>query len=390
MTVVAPTQRQRFKLRRWIQRLHLLTTLVLGLFIAFEIATGTVLLFWDQLEVALYPQLLQATPRATVSYQDIYTRLRTDYPAWESIEMANLGKKAAIEVLLYDYDEVEPDRTLYIDPGTGQLNGEFPNSHNILYFIWRLHKNLWLESHIGVPLLGWLAGVPLIVMLLTGLYLWFPRLNNWFAAFKLRRQNTFIWNYSLHRLIGVAIALPLLIIITPMICGYNLGDTIGPLYRSLGLQVIPEPEVVSTPTGTAPLALDRLVQSAQERYPNGQVTSVYIDDRTNPTGTISLTVELPEHPARGAHYADVIGLQMLFEQYTGEILAIHDPRDWPLLTRLLVGDWMFGLHYGTWGGLTTRILEAFVGILALGLAWTGIRQWWIKRQLRQRHKLLGR
>ncbi|NJM64872.1 MAG: PepSY domain-containing protein [Acaryochloris sp. RU_4_1] len=388
MSVVAftPSQKFKFKLRRWIQRLHLVTTLILGLFIAFEIATGTVLLFWDQLEAAFYPQLLQATPSATVNYQGIYTHLRAAYPAWETIEMGNLGEQTAIKVSLADYDEMEPERTLYFDPGTGQINGELANPQNILYFVWRLHKNLWLETHIGAPLLALLAGIPLIVMLLTGLYLWFPRFNTWSAVFRLRRQNAFLWNYSLHRLMGIAIALPLLIIVTPMLCGYNLGDAISPVYRRLGLQVVPEPEMVSTPQGNAPLPLDRLIQAAQNQYPDGRVTRLYIDDSTNPTGVVSVTVELPDHPARGAQYADVIGLQLFFEQYTGQILATYDPRDWPLLTRLLTGDWMFGLHYGTWGGVITRTLEACVGILALCLAWTGIRQWSIKRQLRLQQK----
>jgi uncharacterized iron-regulated membrane protein len=185
---------------------------------------------------------------------------------------------------------------------------------------------------------------------------------------------------------GMPIALPLLIIVMPMLCGYNLGGAIGPVYRSLGLQVIPKPEVVSTPQGNVPLSLDRLMQTAQDQYPDGRVISVYIDDSTNPTGVVSVTVELPDHPAREAHYADVIGLQLFFEQYTGQILATYDPRDWPLPTRLLIGDWMFGLHYGTWGGVVTRILEACVGILALCLTWTGIRQWWIKRQIRHQKK----
>jgi uncharacterized iron-regulated membrane protein len=374
------------KVRPWIQRIHRMMTLIFVAWMVFEIMTGTVLLFWDQLEALFYPQLFEVTENATVQPQQIYQDLRTNYSDWESIEFGNLGEARAIKVSLYDYDEIRPERTLYFSPATGQLIRELPNHQNILYFIWRLHKNLWLTSEIGVPLLGYLAGVPLIIMILTGLYLWFPRINHWSTAFKLRRQNSFIWNYSLHRLIGIAIALPLLVIITPMLGGYNLGDTIGPVYRSLGLPIIPAPEVVSTPRGDLPLPLDRFIQAAQERYPEGQVTGIYIDDSTNPAGVVDVSVVLPDHPARGAHYADVIGLQLSFEQYTGKILAVYNPQDWPLLTRILTGDWMFALHYATWGGVITRLIEAGVGLLALGLAWTGIRQWWIKRQ-RKRNRI---
>jgi uncharacterized iron-regulated membrane protein len=376
------TRKAKIKVRNWIQRIHLTTTLILGIFIIFEIATGTVLLFWDQLETTFYPQFFQATSEVTVSYQEIYNNIRTNYPAWENIELRNLGKSSAITAFLYDNDEIEPELTVYIDPGTGQINGQQAKARNLLYFLWRLHKNLWLETHIGVPLLGLVAGIPLIIMLLTGLYLWFPKVNSWSSAFRLRRRNALIWNYSIHKLIGISVVLPLLIIIMPMVMGYNLGDWVGPLYKFAGLKVVAEPEVISTPNGKAPLPLDAFVQSVKTQYPEGKLTSIFKDEAATNNGVVNLYVEMPDHPARDAHYADVIGMQFSFDQYSGKLLAVDDPRHWPFLTRLLVGDWMFALHYGTWGGMTSRILEAIVSALALYLSWTGVRQWWLKQKIR--------
>jgi uncharacterized iron-regulated membrane protein len=63
------------------------------------------------------------------------------------------------------------------------------------------------------------------------------------------------------------------------------------------------------------------------------------------------------------------------DQYGGEVRGVHDVRTLSL-AQLVFVQWMVPIHYGRFGGLSTRILWVIAGITPLVLFVSGCLMWW--------------
>ena len=75
-----------------------------------------------------------------------------------------------------------------------------------------------------------------------------------------------------------------------------------------------------------------------------------------------------------SQYSSVVG----FNPQTGEWLSNFDIREAGTGMRVL--DTFRRLHFGDFGGLTSRVIWAVVGMLPLVLAITGVSLWAIRRR----------
>jgi uncharacterized iron-regulated membrane protein len=67
------------------------------------------------------------------------------------------------------------------------------------------------------------------------------------------------------------------------------------------------------------------------------------------------------------------------DRFTGKILGQTDTRKWSLAAQVVDSPMNMAVHAGTWGGIITRLLEFLMGLGTVYMAWTGVRQWWLKR-----------
>ena len=70
------------------------------------------------------------------------------------------------------------------------------------------------------------------------------------------------------------------------------------------------------------------------------------------------------------------------DQYTGEILEVHDPADESGVQRAL-DEWADAVHFGSFGGLLVQVLWVLVGIGPLVLAVTGVVMWVNRHNVRK-------
>src|SRR5262245_20634945 len=134
--------------------------------------------------------------------------------------------------------------TVYVDPGSGEVNGIANEEEGFSWWLYRGHMYLWQDhgpfnafgSHgwcmdgnggeeggvVGVvcdvvpndmDVVAWF-GVGWIVVLLTGFYLWYwPGVRRWATAFVIRRgRGAFTFNMSLHKVVGFVVWIPLLVV----------------------------------------------------------------------------------------------------------------------------------------------------------------------------------
>jgi uncharacterized iron-regulated membrane protein len=66
------------------------------------------------------------------------------------------------------------------------------------------------------------------------------------------------------------------------------------------------------------------------------------------------------------------------DQYSGEVLQIQDSRTAKLGDRVI--NSFAPMHYGTFGGIWTRILYVFVGLAPTALLVTGFIMWRYRKQ----------
>jgi uncharacterized iron-regulated membrane protein len=73
-------------------------------------------------------------------------------------------------------------------------------------------------------------------------------------------------------------------------------------------------------------------------------------------------------------------LRIALDRYSGKVLRVRDGRR-PNPAELVL-DWIGPLHFGSYGGLFTRVMYVFVGLAPGGLFLTGFWLW--LRKLRRR------
>ena len=99
--------------------------------------------------------------------------------------------------------------TAYLDPPTGKVLDVVDFRASLFGFLHVFHENLTIPEYSGRQIVGW-AGVGMLILSLTGIWLWWPRGGNFLRGLRWRRSSLFTFN--LHHLLGFWISLPLAVV----------------------------------------------------------------------------------------------------------------------------------------------------------------------------------
>ena len=98
----------------------------------------------------------------------------------------------------------------------------------------------------------------------------------------------------------------------------------------------------------------------------------------------SITIQDGSATVSTARYGNTRGSdRYTFNPATGEITEVQLYKDLPKSGK--IRGWIYSVHAGTWGGMTTKILSCLVSFLGAVFAITGY-YFWIKKKLRKRKK----
>jgi uncharacterized iron-regulated membrane protein len=290
---------------------------------------------------------------------------------------------------LYDVDGAY-HRAL-VDPGSGEVTND---DFKVPWFVQELsdlHFQLNSTSVFGLTgfeAQAWL-GIAFVIVMLTGFYLWYwPRMRSWGKLFRIRNHlGRYRWHLDLHNAVGIVTIIPLLII---TVTGINFGypSEVAKVYDVATFGAydtdVSEDVAVSTPNGEEPIGLDRAVELAEDI---GVVDVQYVSGTGgSPVGTYDV-----------GGYLDSSALGMLggerfvdlhIDQYSGEILEVHDPADESGVQRGL-DEWAAELHFGTFGGLGIQLLWFLVGLAPVVLVVTGVVMWINRHNVRKGRAAAG-
>lgn len=347
-TVVPMRRRLWFELHSWIG-------LKLSLMMFFILATGTLAVFAHDIDWLLNGDMRVTPADATVSWGQQLDAARARYPDWRPYYFfAPFEPWFAAE--LWEHTPDEAIRRVYIDPYRGEVAGDagWFNAHRLLR---ETHRHLMLPVRLGVPLVSAFA-VPLLLSAVSSLWIY----KRWWRGFfrrprrELRRSRRF-WG-DLHRLVGVwSLAFIAVIAATGI---WYLVESLG---GGAPLPMKPPPgDPDRPPPAVTGASLDRMIAYSRRHYPELKLRAVLLPRRAGQP--VALMGQADAWLVRPR--ANVIA----FDPVTGEEVHRHHAGDMSLHQR--IGEAADPLHFGTFGGLTTRILWFVFGLGLTALSATGV------------------
>ncbi len=342
----------RRRLRAGLSWLHLWIGLTVGTLFAVLGLSGTVLTFHPELLLAQHPRLAAQQPVADGAV------LARVMDAWSQRGLTSVGLPRPSLPAWEAYFSDGSRR--YFDTGSGELLLTRTTGNDWLLWLHDLHAHL-LGGETGEEILG-IAGWIACFMLLSGLYLWWPRLGRWFAHLRpyanppVRRWLT--W----HRSAG-ALTLPLLLLVT--VCGVGMVYNAGARTLLVGLfggGDPPKPPQVEA--GERPTDWVRTLAGAQAALPGAQLTRVAVPRQGQALG-FRARMRDEWHP-NGRSLVFVDGAD-------GTVLGTHDATAQRAGARAT--EAIYPLHIGAVGGLPYRLAVAFAGLLPGFLLVCGFLLW---------------
>jgi uncharacterized iron-regulated membrane protein len=363
-------------LRRQLAWLHRWTGLVVLGFLFLASVTGTWLVFADEIDHWINPELRSVVIRDhRVPLSAVYDRVERRFPGARVTTIVT-QKKPSDALLVYlasDRGELRYNQ-VFVDPYTGDILGQqsttrFVVSRSTLnQLVLRFHYTLFAGNW-GL----WCMGGCAIVWLLTnliGLWLSWPsawrRLVGWLPILSVRmNRGVYKVNYDLHRAIGVWL-LPVFTVLAFTSVYLNLPRLIAPAVDAVS-------PLSKAPAGhrrqleDVKVGPDQAVAVARAAVPFARPNSVFRDLRN---GRYSVWLQRADDPSpygNNVAYVDFV---------TGDLIGVRLSKSGSAGDQFM--DWQLPLHNGMAFGLAGRIVIAVSGIAMAVMCVTGFYVWWRK------------
>ena len=374
---------------------HLYLGLIAGAVLAVVGLTGSIAVFFVELQEVLNPELaVVSTPpehrQKLRSLGDIVAAAESAKPEGSHFVKVFYPRKSDItyKFVYFVRDESQANNGdgyyIFVDPYTAKVNGMqlyYPKDRYwgrpLVGFIMQLHWCLLLGKN-GAIINGILAALS-IISVLTGLIVWWPLTGKFKQALTLKRNASAVrFNFDLHKTIGFYLAIVLLPVLFSGVY-FNLPDQVNivvklfsPTKRPNAFSTIPldihsQPPQVGQPT----ISAQQVEMIVQKRSPAGKLWM--LNAPKNKQDVYKVMKNDVDEISRFTGYRD-----FAVDQYSGEILKVYDRGTGSASDVLL--DWQWPLHSGYAFGWTGRMLVFLSGLACPILYVTGMNRWLQKRR----------
>ncbi|HNR23383.1 MAG TPA: PepSY-associated TM helix domain-containing protein [Steroidobacteraceae bacterium] len=346
------------KLHRWVG-------LTVGVLLFVQGLTGTLLVFREEIEHLLYPELV-VTPAATaVPVQQLVDTVRAATPD-ATLQRIRFAEGAAAALFVMGGEDDRP-RLVAVDPWRGEILRQGGYARWPTELLFRVHDEL-LSGRTGEIIVS-IEGIALAFLVIAGFILWWPgrrRLRSGFRVITGQGADRAV--RTTHRALGGAIAVVLLM------SGLTGALLIHRATLQSVLPMVPRPKfVVPEQAGQPLMAIDTLLSRARSEHgplplrelrfsgSKGQVIAYYFQDPSS----------LRPNATR----------QYFYNAYDGSELGRYEPAKLPLLNTAY--DWLYTIHTGRAARAPGRVLVLTGGLSLVFFVTSGAWLWLSARQ--QRH-----
>ncbi|MCG7599794.1 PepSY domain-containing protein [Halomonas sp. McH1-25] len=383
------TRRDVNDLYRAVWRWHFYAGLIALPFLILLAVTGALYLFKDEVEQWWYADTLrveaQSTPPASAQAQLNAALAAQPGKAFRYVTPATPDLATEIDIRTADGDK----RAVYVDPYSGDVTGSLPYRGSVMWTIRQLHSLSYFgttASMIIEIVAGWT-----ILLVLTGLYLWWPRgQRGGVVSVRSRPSKRLFWR-DLHAVTGVFVGgFILFLAVTGMPWSAVWGSKVNELANGNNFGY-PDGVRVNVPMSDARLAERELTPWSLEQAQlpasaESDTSAIGLDRAIARFDALELTpgyaVSLPSAASdvyTGSIYPDDLSQQRVvhLDQYTGEPLLDMSYADYGPLGQTL--EWGVNVHLGQEFGIVNQVVLALVcaGIVLLCVA-SGV-MWWMRR-----------
>lgn len=381
--------------------IHLYLSLAAGLVIFCSCLTGTILVFEKEINHLLYPEryfvtakgerlplstltgsALKQVPKAKLNSLIVYT----DPERSVEINITMPDEKGAKEKRGNAPDETakehngkvndkgkkpretrKPSLTVYVNPYTGDVLGQFNKRKSFLNTVEMLHRFLLAgKDSIGDKIVG-IATFIFLLILITGVVLWWPKTVN-----IMRQRLAIKWGgstkrltHDLHIVFGFYTSLFLIVIVlTGLVMSFDWANkALYAITASKPAKDIDPPKSAYSP-GLASLPAEQALKLIAPQLKNAAYYNLRLPTDSNGIYTINIQ-------QKGS--AENTGDTYYINQYTGknERSILYKSKSLGQRVRALVKP----VHTGSVYGLPTKIISFIICLLSLIFPVTGVMMW---------------
>lgn len=343
-------------MRKLLLKLHLWTGLAAALPLIIVGVTGALLVYGEEIDRAVDPQLFYVTPGAErLPAQVLLDRVQAAYPT-ERFVGCSPPAESDRSYMFYSTSR----NYMYVDPYTGRVLGAKALHTGVRRKMFLLHSQL-MAGKVGHTIVV-ASTIISIFLIVTGIVLWWK-----FKIFGVKwRAGWWRLNFDLHSVLGLYSAVVFLVLsLTGVAIAYDAA--VYPVI--LRMSGAPQMSVALSTVREAPtISLDAAIAAGARKLPGARITVVGLPNKQ--TDVFSVYARFPEDTAASGKS------RIRVDRYTGDVISYKSTREanWG---QYLV-DTMESIHFGDIFGTPTRILAFVISLLVAGQVVSGFVIWWKK------------
>lgn len=335
--------------------------------------TGSILVFQDEIDTALNKELFEVLKgQKRYSIGEIVTLVKEKHPdkPFDYVFATNNNNNPNSTYRFYNFTTEEE---FFIDPYTGNLCGKRLINSAFIRVVMNIHRTLLIPAA-GRYIVG-LSTLCMLILTISGLRLWVPQQYRKWKQWKSVLTVNFKagWkrqNYDWHNVLGLYSA-PVVIMLS--ITGFAITFStvfIAFLFMLTGKSPQSVADIFGQKSeyveGKAGLPATEAEAVAYRLMPQAQLLGIAIPTTQDMVYRLDLKAEGRSKEGKR--------VMLLMDQYSGKI-TLNSETDFPNIGHSYL-SWLVSLHYGSFGGMPTRILAFIGGLIPLLLFITGFIIWW--------------
>ncbi|UMQ40748.1 PepSY domain-containing protein [Chryseobacterium sp. Y16C] len=379
-------------IKKWSAKLHLWLGLSVGLVVFIVSLTGSMYVFKDEIQNILRKDAIWVKPGTitqspvpiAVLKEKVSLEINEKYPI-SSVEIP-LDKNKSYEFLYYEKDkkgwnyfqEVKINKLVYVNQYTGQVLGVYDEKYDLFPILKAIHWSLLLKTDWGKYAVG-IPVVLFIIMLLTGIVLWWPKNKKARRArFSFDWKNVKTWkrkNYDLHSILGFYVSfIALLMGLTGIYFSYPWVKNVFNFTLSGSLELPKEKDIKSPDSLLAKnhSIYDITARETKNLYQESSSFRIPLKGK-NKKGKELKNIPVTVYQKEGRFSERSL---IVFDKYSGKTLS-NKPHQ-SLTNAEKYANANYDIHTGSYFGLFGKIIWFLAGLVCTSLPVTGFLIWWGK------------
>jgi uncharacterized iron-regulated membrane protein len=334
-------------------KLHRIGGVAAGLFLLILGVSGSVMAFSGEIDSLLHPSLFRVVSQGQpLPLSQLASSAASVLHAGESIDtcLPSTRADASYSFIVFGAHHRIP-RQIFVDQYTGRVLGSL-SAVRFTYIMKALHS---IAGVLGC------SSIILVFLVLSGLYLWWPRKRIKIALSGDVQQLYF----DLHNAIGLISSLFLLLF---AITGIYM--VFGPPSYAITSKPVTQPAFSTPQVGLKPVSLDLVAATAKDTLPGATVLWIVIPRQ--PSEAYFAKMRFPED--RSDNGSSIVWI----DQFSGKVLTVANSRAVPLGNKIQTISRV--VHTGAVFGNGGRAFAAFMSLILVLQTVTGLQLWWNRRR----------